>query len=268
MGRKLPLAGRSEGLEWIEVSPEMTAVLGRGLAVGVPLPSDPVILIFDTGGAGVQPAVRIGAPTIPGCGNGDDADLLFLFVARGALHRMGGGDPGADDAAGYHLPTELRTIVLALRDCPMTGEPRNVYRLAKSLELLCETVRMWADLTLVPLSPEGDLSFADTQRLVAARRLIDERWHEKLTLDSIARACGLNRAKLTRGFRGLFACTIAEALAERRLGQARRMLLTTDKPVSSIGYENGYLNNASFARAFSRRFGVSPSDYRACGIAA
>ena len=35
------------------------------------------------------------------------------------------------------------------------------------------------------------------------------------------------------------------------------MLLTTDKPVSSIGYENGYLNNASFARAFSRRFGVS-----------
>jgi AraC family transcriptional activator of pyochelin receptor len=157
---------------------------------------------------------------------------------------------------------------MALRDCAMAGEPRNVYRLAKSLELLCETVRMWAEGALVPLAPEGDLSFADTRRLIDARRLIDERWHEKLTLDSIARACGLNRAKLTRGFRELFACSIAEALAERRLGEASRMLLTTDKPVSSIGYENGYLNNASFARAFSRRFGRSPSDFRATGVAA
>lgn len=264
MGRKLPLTGGNGHLEWIEVSPEMTAVIGRGLAANVPLPSDPVILQFDTGGAGVQPAVRIGAVE----SSSDDADLLFLFVARDALHRIGGSNPVDDDAAGYHLPTELRTIALALRDCPMTGEPRNVYRLAKSLELLCETVRMWADRALVPLAPEGDLSFADTSRLINARRLIDERWHEKLTLDSIARACGLNRAKLTRGFRELFACTIAEALAERRLGEASRMLLTTDKPVSSIGYENGYLNNASFARAFSRRFGRSPSDFRACGVAA
>lgn len=264
MGRRLPLTGRSESLEWIEVSPEMTAVIGRGLAAGVPLPSDPVILQYDFGGAGVLPAVRIGAVG----GTSDGADMLFLFVARDALHRMGGDNPGREDAAGYHLPTELRTIALALRDCPMNGEPRQVYRLAKSLELLCETVRAWADGALVPLSPEGDLSCADTQRLVAARRMIDERWHEKLTLDSIARGCGLNRAKLTRGFRELFACTIAEALAERRLGQAGRMLLTTDKPVSSIGYENGYLNNASFARAFSRRFGVSPSNYRAYGVAA
>ena len=264
MGRKLPLTGRSGHLEWIEVSPEMTAVIGRGLAAGVPLPPDPVILQYDFGGAGVQPAVRIGAVESAS----DDADLLFLFVQRDALHRIGGGNPADEDAAGYHLPTELRTIALALRDCAMRGEPRNVYRLAKSLELLCETVRMWAEGALVPLAPEGDLSFADTRRLIDARRLIDERWHEKLTLDSIARACGLNRAKLTRGFRELFACTIAEALAERRLGEASRMLLTTDKPVSSIGYENGYLNNASFARAFSRRFGRSPSDFRACGVAA
>ncbi|MGD9815006.1 MAG: helix-turn-helix transcriptional regulator [Hyphomonadaceae bacterium] len=107
----------------------------------------------------------------------------------------------------------------------------------------------------------------DTRRVIAARRLIDERWGQKLTLDGIARACGLNRAKLTRGFRDLFGCTVAEALAERRLHQARHMLLTTDLPVSSIGYENGYLNNASFARAFGRRFGVSPSDLRACAAA-
>jgi len=110
MGRKLPLTGRSGHLEWIEVSPEMTALIGRGLAAGVPLPPDPVILQYEFGGAGVQPAFRFGAVESAS----DDADLLFLFVQRSALHRIGGGSPGDEDAAGYHLPTELRTIALAL----------------------------------------------------------------------------------------------------------------------------------------------------------
>ena len=69
----------------------------------------------------------------------------------------------------------------------------------------------------------GAISLADSRRIMEARRMIDQRCHEKLTLDAIARACGLNRAKLTRGFREMFDCTIAEALTERRLQQAQQM---------------------------------------------
>ena len=265
MGRALPTSGSVERMEWIIVSPEMTLAMGHGPIGAVPLPADPVIFDFQLGGAGAEAAVRIGVTA-------DQADhaaeRLQLFLARDALLRLGGRNPEAKDCHGYHLPSELRAIALALRDCPAQGESRKVYRLAKSIELMCETIRLVGEGNLVPLAPEGDLSFADTRRLMMARRMIDERWHEKLTLEQIARTCGLNRAKLTSGFRDLFACSIAEALAERRLSHASRMLLTTDKPVSSIGYENGYLNNASFARAFSRRFGVSPSSYRSCGVAA
>ena len=69
---------------------------------------------------------------------------------------------------------------------------------------------------------------------------------EKLTLDQIARSCGINRSKLSRGFRELYRCSVSEALAERRLAEARQQLLATDLPVSLIGYRSGYLNNASF----------------------
>ena len=141
-------------------------------------------------------------------------------------------------------------------------------RSAKAIELLCET---WAALDaggLIPVAGDSDLSQADSRRLLEARRLIDEQWGRKLSLHDIAACCGLNREKLTRGFRKMFDCSVAEALAERRLSEASRMLVTTDLPVSSIGYENGYLNNASFARAFGRRFGLSPSDYRAARVAA
>ena len=100
------------------------------------------------------------------------------------------------------------------------------------------------------------------------RRLVDERWHEKLTLDGIARACGINRDKLSRGFRTIYNSTVADVLAENRLSGARRMLLATDLPVATVGYRCGYLNNASFTRAFSRRYGLAPSLLRHGAIAA
>jgi AraC family transcriptional activator of pyochelin receptor len=247
----LPLAGATDDGEWILVSHEMTATIGMPPA-DAPMPPDPICLGFDL--AARQPSLAVG---------GRDS-ALCLYIARGAWIRLGGGK-----ATGrFHLAPELRAIALALRDCPMAPAARNAYRLAKSIELLCETLVRLRDGVLVPLAAEDGLSLADTRRLLAARRMVDERWREKLTLESIARACGLNREKLTRGFRALYGRSIGEALAERRLGQASAMLLTTDKPVSSIGYENGYLSNASFARAFSRRFGVSPSDYRSFGKAA
>jgi SulP family sulfate permease len=39
-------------------------------------------------------------------------------------------------------------------------------------------------------------------------------------------------------------------------------------PVSTIGYRCGYLNNASFTRAFSRRFGIAPTQLRHGQLAA
>lgn len=237
----------------IEVSPEMTLLMGDGPLGVAPIPAHAVILSF---------TVEAETPSI----SFDDFDEalpggLVLVVARSAFERIG----GASDLAGaYHLPAALRAIALAIHNSPLNGEALKVYRLGKSIELLCETIRMQGADELVAITGECTLSLDDTRRIAAARRMIDERWNEKLTLDKIARACGVNRAKLTRGFRDMFSCTIAEAIAERRLSQASLMLRTTDLPVSSIGYENGYLNNASFARAFNRRFGVSPSNFRAC----
>ena len=62
--------------------------------------------------------------------------------------------------------------------------------------------------------------------------------------------------------------SIGDVLVEKRLEGARQLLRVTDLPVSSIGYRCGYLNNASFTRAFTRRYGVPPTRARLTGIAA
>jgi len=257
-------------IQWVPVSPEMTTLVGIGALGDAVIPPDAALLVFALGGVGAPATLRIaadaGAEQLGKPGEG--ARSLSCVVRHAALDRLFGWDAADADGHLYHLPSELRAIALAIADAPMTGPPRETYRIGKSIELLCETMRALAAGTLVPVAADSALSLADSRRLVAARRIIDEQWAEKLTLDSLARACGMNRAKLTRGFRALYRCTIAEALAERRLLEASRALRTTDLPVSSIGYASGYLNNASFSRAFGRRFGVSPSEYRGCATAA
>jgi AraC family transcriptional activator of pyochelin receptor len=195
-------------------------------------------------------------------------DTSLLVVARAALERLYGWSGDALDGASFHVSHELAAILLRVADTGRSGDALVAYRFAKSLELLCETVEALQAGQLVPCAGDGILNERDTRAIVAARAMIDRQWSEKLTLDGIARACGINRAKLTRGFRDLYGCTISEALAERRLDEAQAKLLTTNLPVSSIGYASGYLNNASFTRAFGRRYGLSPSDFRAMRRAA
>lgn len=245
------------------VSPEMATVIGRGPADPRLVPADAALLLFGLGEFGTPATLRI-APDAAAERAGpwvEGGRSLSCIVAREALARLFGWSPESG-TSHFHLTTELRAIAQRLIDCPLPEPSLTAYRIGKSIELLCEAMRLIGEGRLVPVAGGGLLTPSDSERLVAARRMIDEHWSEKLTLDGLARACGLNRAKLTRGFRELFHCTVAEAIAERRLTEARRQLLTTDLPVSSIGYASGYHNNASFSRAFGRRFGVSPRAYR------
>lgn len=265
-----PYAAPPVELDVIEVSPEMTALLGSGPAGDFPVPADPVALIYEFGSAEAPPTLRVEPfPHVDALRRvADPLYRLVFLVTRPAVERLGGRALIEANQPQFHLTSDLRVIAVALREPSASPESRSTYRLAKSIELLCETIRLHRAGQLAPMAAGSPLSLADTRRILAARKMIDDRCHEKLTLDDIARDCGLNRAKLTRGFREMFECTVFEAMAERRLQQASRLLLTTDLPVSSVGYESGYLNNASFARAFGRYFGRSPSDYRACGLAA
>lgn len=239
----------------IEVSPEMVAYVGAGAIVARDWPGNPLALAFALGGG------TFSLDPVPADCETLAASDVVLIVAAEACRRIFGQSP--DSVGAWHLPSDMRAIARAIRDCTLPAAACETLRLAKCIELLCATFAALGDGALVPAGGAGALSAVDAGRIVAAQRMIDEHWHEKLTLEGIARACGINRAKLTRGFRAMFDSTIADAIAERRLGGARTMLLSTDLPVASVGYACGYLNNASFTRAFSRRFGVAPTQLRA-----
>lgn len=187
---------------------------------------------------------------------GEGATVGIAFVASGDYAAM------IQRSGDFYLPEELAPLIGAAVHPTVKGAGQSLYRHAKCLELASEIFDRADGETLVPQASAGRLSQAEMERLIEAKRILTTRFDEKLTLDLISRAVGLNRAKLTQGFREVFGQTVADCLAEQRLMKAASDLRSTSRPVSTIGYSAGYLNNASFARAFSKRFGICPTSYR------
>jgi len=253
----------------IPVSDEMIAFLGSGEVSHDDWPAEAVALVIDVSGMREPPTFRFfddAAGMRPAEGAG--LPRLVLVVARAACERLRGCTLQMEDGRAYLLTADLRAIAFSIRDCALSEAAALPYRLAKCIELLCEIIESDRRSALVPVLGSGSctLAAADRARIAQAKGLIDERWNEQLTLEEIARHCGINRSKLSRGFREIYGTSVSDALSERRLEQARRSLLGTDLPVGIIGYRSGYQNNASFTRAFGRRFGVSPTELRS-GIA-
>jgi AraC family transcriptional regulator, transcriptional activator of the genes for pyochelin and ferripyochelin receptors len=249
-------------IESIDVSHEMVTLIGAGDLEGVDLPDNCAALVIQLGQS-ASVTVHLDQNRVAWEEAPSAAPRIGLVVMRSALGRLFDWSVEAADGQSYFLTEELANVANQLVGCQRGEGAGTTYRLAKSIELLCDLIAALQSGALVPTRGGASLKHHDGRRLVAARRIIEEQWSEKLTLGDIARRCGLNRTKLARGFKEIYDCSVSQAIAEKRLAEARRQLLSTDLPVGVIGYRSGYSNNASFTRAFGRRFGISPSDLRA-----
>jgi transcriptional regulator GlxA family with amidase domain len=86
--------------------------------------------------------------------------------------------------------------------------------------------------------------------------------HEKLSIETLAARACLSPRQFSREFRRVFGRTPAEQLETLRLDAAREHLITSGATVDRIASAVGFRSSDAFRRAFDRRFGLSPSDYR------
>lgn len=191
-----------------------------------------------------------------------------ISIRRGRLRALCGDAPTESALAEsteqdfffrrLQMSSEAVRAVQALLTMPYTGALRRLYGLAKSEELLV------AALSAAPV-PEASprcLRDAERRRLEDLAALLRSRFAKPPALAELARRCGMNRNKLTVGFRELHGCSIGEYVTGLRLEAARRQLEASDLSVSEIAAQVGYEHVQSFSSAFRRHFGASPSSLR------
>ena len=95
---------------------------------------------------------------------------------------------------------------------------------------------------------------------------IENHLNEDLTLDKLAKELHYSKFYLARVFAGNMDCSIYQYIKRRRLTEAARMLVQTDKPIVEIALEARYNSQQAFTLAFKQLYAYPPHIYREKGI--
>ena len=93
-------------------------------------------------------------------------------------------------------------------------------------------------------------------------QLIQARYAEGLTLPEMAGVLHLHPAYFSTLFRRITGWSPVRFLARYRLGRARELLASTDRPVQEPATMTGYDDPSHLRRELRRREGLSPRAYR------
>jgi transcriptional regulator GlxA family with amidase domain len=83
-----------------------------------------------------------------------------------------------------------------------------------------------------------------------------------LSVEALAARANLSPRHFSRRFAAVFGCAPARYVEDLRMSEARRMLSQDGVGIQRVAVAVGFASADVFRRAFERRFGVSPSDYR------
>ena len=113
---------------------------------------------------------------------------------------------------------------------------------------------------------------AGTQTKLASRKdlyNIDKTLHyinfnlgEHMTLNDLAAIAHVSPAYFSSIFKRCMGVSLFEYIAQRRVGTACQLILTSSKTLTEISQACGFNNYTSFINTFRKFIGCSPSDYR------
>ncbi|GAB1544766.1 hypothetical protein NUACC21_74420 [Scytonema sp. NUACC21] len=104
--------------------------------------------------------------------------------------------------------------------------------------------------------------FPSIPRMNKVFQFIELNYHQPIKLDDIAKEVGYASAYLSNLMRNLTGKTVIDWIIDRRMAEARILLLKTNKSVKQIALEVGYQNTNLFYYQFRDRHNSTPLVWR------
>lgn len=113
--------------------------------------------------------------------------------------------------------------------------------------------------------PEGELRPEDcnpAQVISAVKDYIDRHYMEDIKIDELADRFYFSKEYLTKLFRNQYGSPIYEYVLQVRMNHAKEYLRDPQISIHEISERMGYSNANYFGKAFKRRYGMTPSEFR------
>ncbi len=99
-------------------------------------------------------------------------------------------------------------------------------------------------------------------RIATARHYLDQHYAQSISLAALARVANLSPRQLSALFRHQFDMTPQQYQTDKRMQQARQLLLNSRLSVQRIADQVGYQSLAAFSDRFRKHFGQPPRHFR------
>lgn len=114
---------------------------------------------------------------------------------------------------------------------------------------------------------------ARSEKLVSSSRMsdyyikeainyIEQNFQNNITIEDIAKVCGINRSYFGKIFKNATGRSPQEFLMSYRMAKATELLKLTSLSIADVGSAVGYENQLHFSRAFKNIYGFSPREWR------
>lgn len=98
--------------------------------------------------------------------------------------------------------------------------------------------------------------------MACAAEYIQQNLAIKITIDDIAKRCGMSKSHFSRTFKKEQGITFQSFLIQQRMNKAVELLKNSDSHVTQIALAVGYCELSNFTSTFQRTIGIRPSSFR------
>ena len=129
-----------------------------------------------------------------------------------------------------------------------------------SLDKMKTALLLWIDQCFLAIRSENDDS--EEQDIRAAKRYIQEHYHQQLKLDDIAVEVNLTPTYFCAKFKQVTDMTFVEYLTNYRVEQAKNLLRDTNLKIGQVAEQVGFQDARHFSRVFRKKTGMLPTVFR------
>ena len=166
-----------------------------------------------------------------------------------------------EEQNGYFLfhPTDISSFLLALKNLFSEQLEKQTFYEQKCHKYLTDIVTA---CYLESASAQNEKTDSISEKLLAIRTYLDERFAEDIDLDFLSSHFFVSKFHLSREFKKATGLTVGNYLNSRRINKAKELLRFTKEPIGTIAVSCGIPDVNYFTKVFVKYESMTPSAYR------
>ena len=165
----------------------------------------------------------------------------------------------------FFLEAVHRDAIWSCFHLPVSGSLLGQWMSAKFEELLCIGLQILKNSRSLPDQLTTNLDLPDGDKIRKARTILSLEYANPPPIPTLAQELGISETRLKSGFKSMTGTTVMQYCIDRRVEAAQLLLKEKRHSISEVGNIVGYEDHSAFSRAFRRRTGCTPREWRQSG---